>query len=358
MTRHLFVSISAHGFGHAAQTSAVVNALWERRPDLRVTLQSALAPNVLARFFPRPFDLIERACDVGLLMASPLEVLAEDSAEAYEAFHADWEGRVEAEAAALAGLGPDLVFANVPYLTVAAAARAGIPAVAMCSLNWADLYRDFCGGRPEAARIHRQIAAAYQDARLFLQPAPSMPMDWLPRRRAVGALARIGRPRRAELTAALGVGREQTLVLVAFGGIAGDNLLPSLPREPDITWLVDGPIEEGRGDLASVPDLDWPFPDLLRSVDAIVTKAGYGTVAEAACNGTAVLYLSRGDWAEEPYLVDWLERRGRCRQIDRAALASGRFVSDLRAVLAQPKKPRARATGGSEAAEILASLLA
>ncbi len=70
-----------------------------------------------------------------------------------------------------------------------------------------------------------------------------------------------------------------------------------------------------------------------------------------------MLYLPRGDWAEEPYLVDWLEREGRCREIDRTALASGRFVSDLRALLAQPEKPRARATGGSEAAEILVGLL-
>ena len=145
---------------------------------------------------------------------------------------------------------------------------------------------------------------------------------------------------------------------MAFGGIAGDQVLPSLPHEPDITWLVDGPIEDGRDDLASVPKLAWPFPDLLRSTDAIVTKPGYGTFAEAACNETAALYLPRGDWAEEPYLVDWLERHGRCREIDRAALASGRFVSDLRALLAQPRKPPAQATGGAEAAEILAALLA
>jgi hypothetical protein len=35
-------------------------------------------------------------------------------------------------------LQPDLVFSDVAYLPLAGAARAGIPSVSMCSLNWAD----------------------------------------------------------------------------------------------------------------------------------------------------------------------------------------------------------------------------
>jgi len=357
MTRHLYVSISAHGFGHAAQTAAVVNALCERRPGLRVTLQSGLPRTVLARFISCPFELIEKAADVGMLMASPLEVLAGETAEAYEAFHAGWDARVEADAAALARLVPDLVFSNVSYLPLAAAKRAGITGIGMSSLNWADLYWDFCGARPEAARIHGEIVAAYGDAELFLLPEPSMPMEWLPQRRAIGTLARTGAPRRAELCAALGGDADQRLVLVAFGGIAGDDVLPALPREPGMTWLVDGPPVGGRSDIAAVGSLAWPFPDLLRSVDAIVTKPGYGTVAEATCNGTRVLYLRRGDWAEEPYLVDWLERHAVCREIDRKGLTGDRFVPALRALLARPARPLPTPTGGAEAAEILAALL-
>ena len=357
MTRQLFASISAHGFGHAMQTAVVVNALWERGSDLQVTLRTALPRRVLANFFSRHFELIEGADDVGMLMASPLEVLADKTADAYEAVHAKWDNRVEADAALLARLAPDLVLANVGYLTLAAAARAGIPAVGMSSLNWAELYWDFCSARPEAARIHTEIVAAYKQADVFLLPEPSMPMKWLPHRRIIGPLARIGAPRRAELCAALGVNTEQNLVLVAFGGISGHRVLPDLPREPDVMWLVDGPGEEGRPNIASVRALAWPFPDLLCSVDAIVTKPGYGTVAEATCNGARMLYLRRGDWAEETYLVDWLERHAVCREIEAKDFAGDQFVSALRALLAQPAKPAPLATGGLEAADLLAAYL-
>ena len=357
VTRQLFVSISAHGFGHAVQTAVVVNALWERWPDLRVTLRTTLPRTVLAGFFSHDFELIEGADDVGMVMASPLKVLADETADAFEVFHAGWEGRVEAEADALARLGPDLVFANVPYLTLAAAGRAGIPAVGMSSLNWAEPYWDFCGARPEAARIHAEIVAAYRQADLFLLPEPSMPMTWLPQRRTIGPLARIGAPRHAELCAALGVNPEQSLVLVTFGGISGHRVVPTLPREPDVMWLLQEPPEEGRSDVASIQALGWRFPDLLRSVDAVVTKPSYGTVTEATCNGARVLYLRRGDWAEEPYLVEWLERHAVCREIEMKALEGGEFISALRALLTRPAKPRPAATGGSEAADVLAAYL-
>jgi UDP-N-acetylglucosamine:LPS N-acetylglucosamine transferase len=39
--------------------------------------------------------------------------------------------------------------------------------------------------------------------------------------------------------------------------------------------------------------LDRPIADLLCSVDAVLAKPGYGTFAEAACNGTPLLYLRR-----------------------------------------------------------------
>ncbi len=357
VTRQLFVSISAHGFGHAVQTAVVVNALWERWPDLRVTLRTTLPRTVLAGFFSHDFELIEGADDVGMIMASPLKVLADETAAAYEAFHAGWEDRVEAEAAALARLGPDLVFANVPYLTLAAAARAGIPAVGMSSLNWAEPYWDYCGARPEAARIHAEIVAAYRQADLFLLPEPSMPMTWLPQTRTIDPLARIGAPRRTELCAALCVNPEQSLVLVTFGGISGHRVVPTLPREPDVMWLLQEPPEEGRSDVASIQALGWPFPDLLRSVDAVVTKPSYGTVAEATCNGTRVLYLRRGDWAEETYLVDWLQRHAVCREIQMTDLGGDELISPLRVLLAQPAKPGPAATGGLEAADVLAAYL-
>ena len=155
---HLLVALSSHGFGHAAQAAVVVNALRRRSPEVRLTLCTQLPRAFLAQRFEGEFNYLPRETDVGMIMKDALEVDIRATADAYVRFHADWERRVQAETDALSHLAPDRVLADVPYLSLAAAARAGIPAVAMCSLNWADIYAHyFHAARPEAPAIHAQM---------------------------------------------------------------------------------------------------------------------------------------------------------------------------------------------------------
>ncbi|MEF8716976.1 MAG: hypothetical protein V5B44_04210 [Candidatus Accumulibacter necessarius] len=47
----------------------------------------------------------------------------------------------------------DLVLSDVAYLPLAGAARAGIPSLAMCSLNWAELFAHFFAASPGRRRF-------------------------------------------------------------------------------------------------------------------------------------------------------------------------------------------------------------
>lgn len=354
---HLLVALSAHGYGHGAQAAAVVNALRARVPALRVTLRTTLPLEFLRRRFAGEFRLIAEDTDVGMLMRSAVAIDHEPTARAYEAFHRDWEARVEREAQTLQALAPDLVLANVPYLPLAGAARAGIAAVAMCSLNWADIFRHYYGARPAAERILRQMHEAYRSARLFLRLEPGMPMPELPNTVPIGPVAAIGRNRRAEITARLGVDARARLVLIAPGGI--DLRLPveRWPAAAPIHWLVPCSWAVRRAGFSDLEALELPFTDVLRSCDALIGKPGYGTFAEAGCNGVPVLYLPRADWPESPYLVAWLERHGRARAIDPPALEGGEVLDALRALWARPAPPAPPPAGIEVAARRLGEML-
>ena len=131
---------------------------------------------LLAARFDPPFTHIKTASDFGMAMASAVTVLAEQSAAAYSTFHTDWDNKVAQEAAELRALAPDLVLVNVPYLPLAGAALAGIPSAALCSLNWADIYRHYFGDDAIAAQIH----GCYANADAFLRATPGMSMTNLP----------------------------------------------------------------------------------------------------------------------------------------------------------------------------------
>lgn len=354
---HLVVCISPHGFGHTAQVAPVVNALRARLPDLRLTLRTTVALDVLRARFDGAYAVDPVATDFGMVMASAVDVLADESARAYTAFHANWGQRVADEARALAALKPDLLLCNVPYLPLAGAQAAGIPAAALCSLNWADIYRAYCGGRPEAARIHAEMLDAYNAARVFIQSEPAMPMPDIANRLPVGPIARIGNNRRAEIAHRVGLHDHKRLVVVAPGGIPMPTDMSRWPRVPGTRYIVEATWRSRHPDAVTIQSLDMPFPDILASSDVFVGKPGYGSFAEAAVNGIPMLYVPRGDWPEEPYLVAWLERHGRCRPITRQQFTDGDFAADIEAAIALPHREPVQPTGAEAAATRLAALL-
>ncbi len=357
MSKHLLVCITPHGYGHTAQVAPVVNALRQTLPDLRVTLRTTVARALLSARFDAPFTHIERADDFGMVMANAVDVLAEPSAAAYAAFHADWDRKVDTEAATLATLAPDLVLANVPYLPLAAAARAGIPAAAMCSLNWADIYQHYCGASPGADLILEQMHAAYNSAAVFLRTQPSMPMPMLDNGIAIGPIARVGHDRREQIDRQLQLVDDTKLILVAPGGIPTRWPMEHWPRLPGVRWIVQSDWHATHPDSIKLEALDLPFTDVLRSCDALLGKPGYGSIAECGCNGTPMLYLPRHDWPEEPYLLEWLHAHGRGLAIDRQAVETGALGEALNNLLNQTAKPPATPSGIQDAASLLMGLI-
>jgi hypothetical protein len=340
---HLFVDISGHGYGHLAITAPVLNRLLEIAPDWRLTVRSALPHTLLAERIGPPFTHLPAASDFGFRMIDALHIDRAASAAAYRQAHADYPQRLAAEIALLAELRPDRVLSNISDLPLAAAARLGIPADALCSLNWADLFAHYFGDEAWAAPIHQQLLAAYRSARAFLRITPGMAMPELANTVSIGALA--ARGQRHDL----GLAGERC-VLVALGGISHRLPIERWPRLPGVRWLVAAAWQCRHPDALVAESFGLSFTDLLCSVDAVLTKPGYGTFTEAACNGTPVLYQRRVDWPEQDCLIDWLEQHGNCREIAVDRVHAGKMADDLAALWAQPRRPLPAADGAEQAA--------
>ena len=355
---HLLVCISGHGFGHVAQTAPVLNALKQLVPQLQLTIRSSVPYSHLRSRIPHEFNHVQDAVEPGMLMVSALEVDAERSLEAYMEFHQDWDARIEAETRLISALGPDVVLTNVAYLPLEGAARLGIPAVAMCSLSWADILRDFCVGMPGAAPILQQIEQAYLQSHVFLRLEPAMPMSWLERQRLLGPVAQPRRSQREKINELLGIQPDSKLILVSMGGIAMQFPVDAWPAIPDVLWLVPGDWQTQRSDCIPVGSLHMDFSDALASCDVLLTKPGYGAFVEAACAGIHVLYVKREAWPEQEILIDWLARHGSGEELEAHQLHTGEFEEILVSLLQREKPEPIQATGTQEAAQYLATLLA
>lgn len=350
---HLVVSISGHGYGHVAQTAPILNALHRRMPQLRITVRSTVPASHLRTRIHAPFEHLQSQDDIGMLMSSALDVRVDDSRAAYRTFHADWGARVEDEAALLHDLGANMVLSNVGYLPLAGAQHAGIPNAALCSLNWRDIYRHYCGDNDIAA----QIQGCYAHADAFLRATPGMAMGDLPNLVPVAPVADTGANRRDELDRLLRLSGEEKLVLVSLGGISSRLPMERWPRIAGVRYLVQASWQVDRPDAVELESLPMDFSDLLASCDALLCKPGYGSFVEAACSGVPVLYVDRPDWPESPALVEWLRAQGRCREVSRQALEDGLIATELEGLWEMAQRPVPLPSGGEQVAGWLAERL-
>ena len=349
---HIVVDITGHGYGHAAMTLPVVDALAALRPGLRLTLRSSLPDAWLRARVAAPFDYLVNH-ELGMAMENSLRVKAWESLAHYAAVHSDWDGAVARAAAELASLDADLLVSNVGYLSLAAARQIGIDRVAYSSLNWADVFWGYCGHLPGADRIMSQMVEAYAAAGAFIQPTPSMPMPSIRNGLSTAPVVRIGRNRRAEIARMLNLGDDVRLAVISLGGIETEVAYSAWPR------LAGWRVVSGAQDRPDHPDvvlwneLGMPFIDILASADLLVIKPGYGLITEAVCNGKPALYVPRPGWPETEAQLAWLERHGIGRAISEQDLHGGRFLADASDLLSGNLPPPPAADGAGEVARLI-----
>ena len=100
------------------------------------------------------------------------------------------------------------------------------------------------------------------------------------------------------------------------------------------------------------------YEDLVGAADAVVTKPGYGIISECIANDAAVLYTSRGHFAEYDVVVAEMPKYVRSAFINHDELFAGKWESHLDRLLAQPKPKKAPETNGADvAADLLLKAL-
>lgn len=336
-------------------TAPLVAELRHRHPGLRLTIQTALPRAMLETRYDR-FDYVGDIPDIGFRMNSALTVDVEASAAYYSSLHADFAAVVDAEATRLRLAQPDLVLANVPYVTIAAAAAAGIPVVAYSSINWADMVAHYLGDRAEFQAVVAQIRHSYAQAAVFLRATPAQAMT-LPNVRDIGPVACLGQNRRDEIRERLGLGQDTRVGLIAYGGINHHFPLTDWPVLDGWFWLSAMADTPALPHMAPCEAAGAPFADVLASVDLLITKPGYGTFSEAALAGIPVLYEPRRDWPESPALEAWLARHTRCLAVTPAQMAGEGLSVLLRTLFSQPSPTVATASGVTEGGDILDAMM-
>jgi L-arabinokinase len=366
--------ISGHGFGHAARSIEVINAILAKRPETRVGVRTS-APRWL-------FDLTVKGkvtystleCDTGVVQIDALALDEADSIRRASAFHSDLVTRAASETRALRELGAGLIVGDIPPLAFAVGASAGIASVALGNFTWDWVYADYPRVRL-APSLLPAIRGAYAKASMGLRLPMSGGFENISNIKDIPFIARHAGKAREEVCKALKLPADKPIVLASFGGYG----LPSLETEAlgkfkkyTVVNTLSGPMgrakketptAERKGSLVNVNeeamyDIGVRYEDLVGAAEAVVTKPGYGIISECIANDTAILYTSRGHFPEYDVLVEEMPKYQRAAFIGHDDLFAGKWESHLDKLLAQPKPKKKPETNGADvAADILLKAL-
>lgn len=338
--------ISGHGFGHASRSIEFINALIERRPRLRVVVRSQVAPWLFDRTAHPTVRLSEIETDTGVVQIDSLHLDASATIARAAEFMRTFDARVKDEVDLLRLLGANLVIADLPPLGIAAARAAGLPAIAYGNFTWDWIYANY----PGSGELVAQIGQIYSRTTFALRLPMSGGFETMKDVRDLPFVARHATHEREETRRALNIPLDRRVVLVSFGGYGVNGT--SKPEVPGYHVLWPGDVNE-----RAMYEDGYRYEDLVRAVDVVVTKPGYGIISECIANDTAMLYTSRGDFREYPVLVQEMPKYLRCEFIDHDDLFAGNWAPHLDRLLAQPQPPiKPRADGARLAADVISTL--
>jgi L-arabinokinase len=337
--------ISGHGFGHASRSIELIRALLDTQPGLRVVVLTS-APQWLFEIVGVRGGCDYRAfeTDVGMTQRDAVTIDVADSARRAKAFYATFEQRADEQAAFLKSAHVDLVLTDIPPLAHAAAARAVIPSIAVGNFTWDWIYEGYETFARDAPGVIQTIRDAYALAdralRLPLHGGFATFADVMD----IPLIARRASRAPEETRRMLRIPGDRPFVLASFGGYGLDIPYDEIARREQLTVLAPA--------AALAPPLG--YQDLVAAADVVLTKPGYGIISECVANSTAMLYTSRGQFAEYDVLVAGMPRMLRCRFIPPEDLRAGRWRAYVDALVAQAPPPeRTRIDGASVAANLI-----
>ncbi len=374
MPKPIAYFISPHGFGHAARSCAVIEAVWERAPDTRFELFTT----VPAWFFEQS---LERQIgsprggkanmghhpvmtDLGLVQKSSLEEDLDETVRRLRAWipfrsrcstgppqagRPSQAGQLDQLAASVVEAGCELVVCDVSPLGLAVARHAARPSLLIENFTWDWIYRAYAGAEPALAEIADYLAEVFAGADCRIQTEPLC-------RRVAGAqvvppIARRPRGDRHGVRRRLEVPPDTRLVMVTMGGVewqyqgiearlARPARKPQEQQHGDRWLVIPGGSPEPRrlGRAVLLPHRsDFYHPDLIRASDAVIGKLGYSTVAEVYDAGVPFGYVPRPTFPESPPVEAWVRQHLPHRRIDAESFVSWGWLDDIDPLLALPR---------------------
>jgi L-arabinokinase len=330
--------ITAHGYGHAARSLEVIEALLPHHP---VTVVSLVPEPFFRSRLGDALQLRPKAFDLGLVQLDSVRGDVPATLAAYQQLMQQTEVLVQEELDFFAHTDVRLVLIDAPALPLAAARDRGIPGLALTSFGWDYIYSQFASSDPGWIDVCAWFEQNYAQATHLLRYPFSAPMPAIASQEEVPLVSGPGRNRRAHVAALSGARLDRPWALVWFHQLDLDPAqLENLPFE----FFTVGSL---RWPVSNCHQVSIEFSDLVASCDLVVSKPGFGILSDCVANQKPLVYVPRTDFREAQLLELSIQRHVSHARISQTDLYAGRWQQAMEEALAMPRPATTLALAGA-----------
>jgi len=317
--------VSAHGFGHMSRSSVVIAELLLRSwvdcihvSSNRVDFLNFESPNLKKRRIKT---------DVGMAQRDSLSIDIPRTLLELHDFYSNQSNLLKSEIEWIKRNNIDLIITDVSSFPILLGLELSIPVIFVGNFTWDGIYEHYQDKTPAFKQYSEKLKVEYSFAsEAFLLPF-SMPMTMFLEKKNIGLVARRTPKSKQETRKSLGFSDNQIYILLSFGAYGLEESQLQWKEFPKGFVLVsdDKTIEHPL--VQKIESI--PYPEIVKAVDCVITKPGYGILSETLIAGTPILTTDRGDFAEVPYLIEGLESFFSWSHVPRADFLLGNFIPYL-----------------------------
>lgn len=358
--RSIVYYVSGHGFGHARRSAEIIRALLQRDRDLTVHIRTS-APRFIFDTIGDPRARYQTSeIDTGVVERDPLNLDTAATLARFRALLDRADTLIATESDVIKRLDASLILADVPFLAGEIAARAGSPCVAVSNFTWDWIFEPWVASARDRDRdLLDAVRLAYSKMAGLIRLPFGHDAPRFPRVVDVPLVANRSRRPREETLAKLNLSHDhRPRILIGMrGGVFVEALRTAATGAPHLLFI--NPFERSEplpGNVLSAdcatPDIT--FADLTSISDVVISKLGYGIVADCIAARSRLLWPRRNDFREDELTAAGSRRYIAHRELPTNDFYNGNWNAHLDALLAQPvPAEQARLDGPEIAAQLI-----
>jgi hypothetical protein len=344
--------ISAHGYGHGTRACSIIKAIQQNYSRICVHVVSGLPASFLGnRIGAFRAPIRSESFDTGMVQIDSIRVDVKATLAKVERQYSQRKTRISQEVAFLKENDIGLIVVDIPAMPIEAAATLGIPCVAIGNFAWDWIYSAYMSLDPRWKSIVEIFREEYAQTDLLLRLPFCEAMSAFSHIEDIPLVASPGTCRREEIARLTGCNPKKNWILLSFTTLEwNDPALAGVEQLEEYEFFTVTPLVWQRRNIHALDRESVDFSSVVASVDAVISKPGFGILSDCVVNRKPLIYADRSDFAEYAVLETAIRKYLKHIHIPAADLYRGNLRSSLENIWESPNPVETLLSGGDEVA--------